>query len=418
MTYRTNTIYASNAIKQNVQKKVQLCFAEFAIILFFTMYYLLPSFGYSFSFLIVFGLGIVYLLCIALQDTRMLKTVSAFLVSIFFISLLYYLLTDTQSISSSASNFGLKRIVSKMNQLLMMFLPMFMYVRVEKRASKKQKQFIIFLASLLFSYVIINTFAELTINPNITREWANFEAGAENNVGTYTYVYVVPIVISAITSLLYKVKKIHQKVLVIVAIIVLMMFLIMAQYTIALLVSIIGILLQVNLNIKHSYSKIILWFSLIIGLFLLPVVITAFANQIESKQMATRLLEIVDFLQSGNASGYNLSGRLELYWKTILAFLKSPIFGNRSLGFDGHATLLVFAADIGIFGCIPFYAWFAYSKKRVQSLLDEKRKQFGAVYAVLIIMGLTNPIHSAAPVLFAAWFMAPMIIKIGDKNDE
>ncbi len=415
MTYRTSINHTSNTVKLVSPNKKRLCFIELAAILFFTFYYLLPSFGSSFSFIVVFGLGILYLLCIALQNMRTLKTVSLFLLSIFIIALLYYLLTDTQSISSSASNLGLKRIISKMNQLLMMFLPMFMYVRLEAHASKKQKQFIMFLACLLFSYVIINTFIELSINPNVTREWENFESGTENNVGSYTYVYVVPIVISALTSLLYNVKKIYQQVLIIAIIAVLMVFLVMAQYTIALLVSVIGILLQVNLNLKHSYGKIILWFALVIGLFLLPMIIKAFVKQIESEQMADRLLEIADFLQSGNTSGYNLSGRFELYWKTIIAFLKSPILGNRSLGFDGHATLLVFAADIGIFGCVPFYAWFAYSKKTVQSLLAEKRTQFGAVYAVLIIMGLTNPIHSAAPVLFAAWFIAPMIIEIGDR---
>ena len=101
-----------------------------------------------------------------------------------------------------------------------------------------------------------------------------------------------------------------------------------------------------------------------------------------------------------------------MYWQTIVAFVKSPIWGNRSLSIDGHATFLTVFADIGILGGGLFVYLYHITKKKM--FLGEKReirKVYATVFICLILMGLTNPIHSALPLAFTMWFFVPMLIE-------
>jgi len=145
----------------------------------------------------------------------------------------------------------------------------------------------------------------------------------------------------------------------------------------------------------------------------LPPILDFLAKHVPSKQMAIRLREIATFFSTGDANSDNLGGRLELYWKTIKAFFKSPLWGNRKLGFDGHSTFLSVFADIGIFGGIFFVSMYVLARKKINSLFTEGQiRAYRPAFVGLILIGLTNPIHSAEPLAAAVWLFVPLMIAI------
>lgn len=398
-------------------KEQNMFFVELILILFFFAYSLLPVVSSSIAFMGPLFVGIAYLAILFIREPEWRQQIVIFLLSVVAIAVMYRFLTDSPTVSTSASNYGLKVFMTILNQYFMTFFPACLFVRVYTKASHKQKQFLCLVAIVLFSVVIVNTFTELLVNDRASKDWSEFAEQSENNVGTYSFVYAVPMVITALTSLLYNLRSMGKKLLVVCIIVFLFVFLLSAQYTLALLISIIGIALQISANIQSASFKVLLWLLFASVLFLMPTILETAANSVESEQISTRLKELSAFFGSGDASGYNLNGRMELYWKAIKAFFKSPIIGNRKLGFNPHATLLGVPADIGIIGIILLVMLIVKSKKYICQLMGDRAKQFTPVVWCVVIMGLTNPIHSAFTALFATWLLAPMIIKIGDNNE-
>ncbi len=403
-------------IPKSVSKSNNLYFLEFFLILFYFAYFLLPAVNSAVPFMAALFIGLAYVAYIFIREPEWQITIAGFIIIVFGISLLFYFLTDSLTISVSVSNYTLKRIASKMNQFFMMFFPACLFVRIYTKASKTQKRILYWAAIIMFSVVIANTFVELMTNDTASRDWTEFASQSENNIGTYSFVYIVPMLVTAIAGSMYLQKGIGRKLIAILSIIALFIFLLSAQYTLAILISAIGIALQMSVNMKTAATKTLLWILFISLLFVMPMIFEVLAETIESEQISIRFRELAAFFGGGDASGYNLNGRFELYWKSIQAFFQSPILGNRKLGFDGHATLLTVPADIGIVGLLGLWALILKSKKYISALMGERKKQFTPVFICLIIMGFTNPIHAAATALFGAWLMAPMIIKIGDNN--
>ncbi len=398
--------------------ETKMSLPELAVIIFLACYYLLPSFSVGINFVVPLFVVLLYMACISNNEPKTAKAFALLVFCSIVISVLYLVLTNTSSISATASNLALKRLLSKFNQNIMFFSPVFISERIIKKATHKQKKYITLFFCFIFAYVIINTTIELFNNEAATRAWANFEEQNENDVGTYAYIYAVPIVTTAFVSLVFKTKITLYKTLLIIATVALIVFLVMAQYTLALIIAIIGIVLQVNKNLEKQTTKIMLWMVMIFMTLFLSRIINFFASIIPLQQVSERLYEIADFFESGDATGYNLNGRLTLYWKTIVAFFKSPIVGNQSLGFDGHATLLTIPADIGIFGAAAYYVILKNARAHVRDFLDKSDKQFISAFICLVCMGFTNPIHSALPLAFASWVVVPMIIyTIGEKDE-
>ncbi|UOX72351.1 hypothetical protein [Enterocloster bolteae] len=143
-----------------------------------------------------------------------------------------------------------------------------------------------------------------------------------------------------------------------------MSFLLIAQYTLAVFAAIVGMLFFLMIHYSGS-KKIVILSIVIIGLLpLVPSLIKLAADTVPSESMSIRLYEVYSFFMWGDGSGYNLSGRIELYEKSIIAFFRSPIWGNRSLNFYGHATFLVIPAMLGLMGAIPFYYVYFHSYKK------------------------------------------------------
>ena len=75
-------------------------------------------------------------------------------------------------------------------------------------------------------------------------------------------------------------------------------------------------------------------------------------------------------------------------------------------------------AFLGIIGGIPFFYLYFKSRKTVRLLINEQKKEFTAFFIMLILMGITNPIHTALPLMYVLWFLVPMSIKLYNECKE
>ncbi len=388
-------------------------------IIFFAIYYILPSFSAKFTFFYPLALALIYIVIDTMRHDMKLSTIVArYLIIIAIISFLYMVLTDATSIATDVSGRDLKRFLSKYYQMAMMFLPLLFLKRIVDFSSYRVKKVVLVFSYVLIAYVMLITMQELIINPNVTRAWAGFEESSENNVGNYYFVYAIPFTIAISTMVACKTKKIVLKVIMVTLVIYQIYFLLLAQYTLSVLISIIGICAEIYCNTKLGRKKTILVFVFAILAILSPWLFKMAASHVPSEQMSIRLYEIYYFLVGGDATGYNMDGRITLYTESIKAFLKSPFWGNRHLDFDGHATFLTVLSDLGLLGGIPFYYLYFSSRKRVRIIINDKGNYYGPVFLMLLLMGFTNPIHTALPLMYVVWFLVPLSIETFMEYEE
>lgn len=388
----------------------KLSLLDWIVLVGIASYYVLPSVSVKVGILQIIFISIVYIL-ISTQF-KVSKEILRYFVVFVLIGLLYALLVDATDISSTASNLFLKKFYSKFYQLFMMFFPLYLLKIVRLKATNHQKNILIIVIFLLILYVEMTTRTALEINANVTRSWGNYSDELRSqNIGHYGFVYSIPAVITLMLIAFFRYRSVLIKLIIVMLIVTQMGFLLIAQYTLAVFATIIGMSLFLMIHYSGSKKIVIMCMVMICLLPVVPSLIKLAADAVPSESMSIRLYEVYSLFTIGDGSGYNLSGRMELYRKSIIAFLRSPIWGNRSLDFYGHATFLVIPAMLGLLGAIPFYYIYFHSYKKIKKSLRENGQQFMPIFAILLFVGFTNPIDAALPLMFVTWFLTPLVIE-------
>ncbi len=380
---------------------------DLLFIAFFTAHFLLPSF--YFNFIIPMGIALVYCFYLGTGDTRLGKKILLMLGAAAFLALMYTLLTTTKTISSNVGNVELKQFFSKFNQYLMMYFPLLLSYRIITTYPRKTKGLILLFISAVFAYVFMKTFMLLLTDPGATRHWDSFSGLAGQDIGSYDFVYAVPIIICVLAACNSRFNLIC-KLLNIGAIALSFVFLINAEYTLALLIAMIGLVFVCYLRCRKIESKIAFVLLCFVGAFFVPNLLKLIYTNLPAGDISRRIEEIYIFLVSGDSSGYNLNGRLTLYGETLKAFANSPITGNDNLDFDGHGTFLTVLSDTGILGTIPMYGLVFAARKHVKKILGKHNSVFMPVFVGFILMGIVNPIHATDALSFTMWCVAPLTL--------
>lgn len=384
-------------------------FIDMAAVVFFSLYYIFPSVNSSFNRTLAVFMGIAYFGYVIIKDRKIGVSFISIFTAVTVIAFAFLILTDTKTVSESASNRLLKIFMSKFSQYFFMYLPGLLLIRVLKTANKEQKRALLVLLTALFAIVLYNTFLVILDNPDAIRSWEAFDEMEDQNIGNYYFVYSIPIIIVGLSVCMVKLKK-FGKIICLGMIAFLFLFLLRASYTLAILIAVIGLIIQIFLSLKSPVTKILFIVAAVIGIFFIPDLLLFISENAPSGNMSVRFRELYSFFTAGDSTGYNLNGRLTLYKLSIEAFLKSPILGNRQLDFDGHATCLTVLADTGIIGGIPFYYLLFSMNKRTKAFLRDNAKNFVPAFFCLLCMGFSNPIHNSLPLAFAVWFIVPLII--------
>lgn len=390
---------------------------DFCVVVLFSAYYLLPAISARFNETMVLAMVMCYIaLCCFLNGMKLAKETLKYILLVVMISIMYVLLTDTKTIAMDASNRGMKRFLSKVFQLGCTFLPVLFSKRFLLRASRRQKRILLCCNAVMIAYVVSNTTLALMTNPNITRSWSGFSEAAESNIGSYALVYAVPFLIVLCVLSYFNLRKSLARLAIILLILFQFYFLLLAQYTLAVLITVCGIVFTIYRNTSKSRMKILLLLAVVCVIPLVPLLLKYAAAHVPSEQMSIRLYEIYYFLVGTDIMGYNMSGRMELYVESVKAFLRSPIIGNRSLDFDGHATFLTVPADLGLLGGVPYYYLYFHSYKKIQKILHLTVDNYKTFFVMLMMMGFTNPIHAAYTLMYVVWFMVPLVLQMREDN--
>ena len=382
---------------------------DLAAVIFFSLYYILPSLSGSLNRTLVLFVGIAYFGYVLIKDRKVGISFISIFTAVTVIAFAFLILTDTKTVSETASNRLLKIFFSKFSQYFFMYLPALLLIRVLKTANKEQKHLMLGLLVVLYVIVLYNTFTVIMENPDAIRHWEEFADMDDENIGNYYFVYSVPIVITGLSVCMARLKG-FRKLICLGMIAVLFVFLLFASYTLAILIAALGLVMQIFLSLKSPITKILFIVAAVIGIFFVPDLLLFISENAPSGNVSIRFKELYSFFTAGDSSGYNLSGRLTLYKMSIEAFLNSPIIGNRNLTFDGHATCLTVLADTGIIGGIPFYYLLFSMNKRMKAFLGENARNFLPAFFCLLCMGFSNPIHNSLPLGFSVWFIVPLII--------
>lgn len=402
------------------QKPLKLGTYELVFIFFCLWYYIIPSANSKIGFITMLGISLIYILY-AVQHipVKYVKEIGNIVIASLMIASCYYFFTVTSTISTSASFYNLKRYLSKFSQVVFAFFPYILLLRIVYCGNLKQKKAICITILLMIGYTISTTWKELLINANATRSWADFALMTEENVGTYSFVYAVSALVPTLMIVVHYAKKTITKAGAVAAITVIFSFLLIAQYTLSILIAAVSIGVYLFFSSRSILLKVALVLALPFVFLILPSLFFYAAAKVDSTQVAARLTEMALAL-SGGGLGYNTNGRLTLYWKCIAAFLNSPIYGNRLLDFDGHATLLTVLSDVGLLGAIPYYYLFFSCRSNVEGLIGDRTAytKFSPVFISLMLMGFTNPIHSALPLYIVVWLLAPLLIHMLQETEE
>lgn len=358
---------------------------------------------------VLLGILLAYSCYIALLDWELRPLILRIMLLTFLIGILYAVWVDDFAVAPNVANRTLKRFFAKTYQYYALYFPAILFLRVNHAGSRIQKRILLILSIGLMVYLAANTRMFLLDNPNASREWGEFENLSNQNIANYYHVIAYPILVAVAAACMVRLKPVYRMI-VLIAIVMTIEFIIASQYTLSLLISIVGICYQIGVTIRTRVWRIIYTMVILVLAAFIPEFLRLGIRLIPSEQMTIRLGEILAFLSGQGADGYNLNGRLTLYWKSIVAFLTSPIWGNHKLDFDGHATFLTILADTGILGGIPFYYLLSSVVKQLRVTLGEHGKQIRTVILVVALTGLTNPIHASQPFGMAAWFIAPMLI--------
>ncbi len=408
-------------IKTGEENKKIISDFEIGLIAFLLIYYLLPSASNSVPFVLSVAIGFVYIFYI-LTTSVLTKDVAdkmfKMLIAIVFVTFCYYFLTVTHTVGTQVSNYDLKRFASKFQQLFFTFLPIIVSYRIFSFAKKGQINFLIIVSLIIVVYVMIRSLGELSVNDTASRVWSDFNEMAEKNVGTYNFVYAVSISLPGMFALFFHTESRLKKTAIIIYLIIGFVFLVVAKYTLSLLISVAFCYVAILICAKSRTTKVLTLVITPLLLVLLPMIIEFFALNVASGSMSIRLLEVASFF-SGEKMGYNLGGRIKLYKDTLEAFVNSPLIGNSSMQFDGHATFLTVLSDIGLVGAIPFYWLYFSSRTKINEFLPEKKMKncFLVTFLSVIATGFVNPIHAALPLPMMAFFIVPMVVFAFMKKD-
>lgn len=378
---------------------------EIGAIMLLSMLILVPRF--QLTILMMDVLYLAYAFITSARNIVYRKTMVKMLLVIVYIAILYVLLNDASSISRSVSNYILKRFVSKASQYISMFFPLCILYRVNIFATNKQQKIllIVVFASLLFSCYSTLTGVQTDL---MAARHNSFEDDKDFSMVGYQEVYAY----SFLTLLFFVLFLIRgkQRLVNIFLFLFFFFFLYRVQFALSMVIVAISMAFAVWKYAKNSFAKIAFLIGIVAVFTVLPALLDVITPLLDTELAQTKASELSGFLRFEYDESSDVWGRLRLYWLSIKAFLSSPIWGNRTLPFDGHATLLTCFADLGILGGIPVWYLFIKANNIVKRQMGGKAFYFSPFFFMLIVDGLTNPIHSQTPLYLLLWCFIPIML--------
>jgi len=395
---------------QEMSKK-GLSLLEFLFILCSAIFYINFEIQAQYQLVAPF-IALAYILFCFITEPKHRILIIKFLFVIVFFVLLYLLLTDSESIGNVA-NRGMKRFYAKFSQYLLMFFPIFLFYRTRKLATPKQIYLIVGMVLFNALMLVKASLAIIEINANVFHSMnADVLEDAGVSIQGYSFVYAFTFLVLTCVLCFRKQKHYFQKIVFGIIGAYSAYFLFKSQFALSLVTTFCSLLYLYFKATKNKDRRFFVVIGIVIIVLLLPVILKLLIGLSDSELLNQRLQEIYNTLTgvSQNSEESDLWARMELYGKCILAFMQSPIWGNRTLDFNGHSTFLCVLADLGVIGGFIIYKLFKKSFDFMKEQLGDRYPYYSPLVCQVILMGLTNPIHSTPSIFIMLFFLCPLLI--------
>lgn len=303
-------------------------------------------------------------------------------------------------------------------------LTIFSIMLVLTKLTKKSKKSILFFTLSYFLFTICLTLKQLLIDPSFSRSIQDIDIKTESvltGAGSYSFIYAC-VILLPILYMIYK-SKINRKLTLLSLLLIpfIIIVVLKASYTIAILVilTMISVIILWNLRIKKA-TKIFIILAVATLIFYntasMGSILMQISNELEIGPLQERLIELSYYFQGQTLSNTaDLSMRKIVYMNSIDAFIHNPIFGRAFLPFDtnynigGHSFLLDIMGKYGIFSLTYFMFFFKVFK--AQRGNEKNHKYYCITWVTFILLSLFNPI-SYYNNLFLLLVIAPIVCQL------
>ena len=278
-------------------------------------------------------------------------------------------------------------------------------------------------------YVISNTIGAFAESTDIMRE-LTASTMDENirleyvmaNIGGYGVAYGCGAIVVMLFTILVKHKFYRkQSILLYASIAFFSYFVLNAQFTTLLLLTLFCTILSLyysDYGQKHKCRLVVLGFVLI---FLMPLCMDLLAQLYNGTTIGDKLIRMNSAISGGHVS--EASGERSLNQiKALKLFFESPIFGNNILSdfsnaniyHESHSTFLGVACSTGIIGLISYYSTYWSVIKPLFREYSGTDKNYIAIVLYFFLFSILNPSESTE----ASWIIfmvVPLVYYISNK---
>lgn len=357
-------------------------------------------------------LALLYIFYCYLREPKQRGKIIKFIFSCATVAILYQILTIP--ITIRGANAASKYLYSNFSQYLLVFFPLAFFYRTNKLATANQIKIIVGVILITAIALIQAALKFAAINPDILH---SMNQDVLENAGVtlqgFNFVYAFTFLIITCFVLIKRSNSKIIKYLSIGALIYFIYFLLKAQFALAFVTTLISCFYLYYITTRNKDGRLFVIIGLGALIFLTPYILESLIDLTQDLNVLNvRLKEIYDSISGNHAEDSDMQARFDLYGKCIVAFFDSPIIGNKYLPFNGHSTFLLAFAYLGIFGGVLICCMFYKGSKFIQSILgDNKYLYFKPLMCQIILMGITNPIHSTPSNFIMLFFISPLLIK-------
>lgn len=313
--------------------------------------------------------------------------------------------------------FTLVEAINEMIRNIRFFIPAMWTIFVYRTCNNNHRKAISAFFWILVFFILYKTISALANNQWITRilaqsatsDTAEIRSYRLGNVGGFEFSYMIGILTMLLVWTAINCKKMNVKVASIVAAVLCFYYIIQTMYTTLLLLTTVGILALVLLNVKNLLTRIALVIGFIVLAFSLPALFGYLSMLLEGSLLSSKFLQIQSALTGGGVS--KLGSRPEYMFEAIEGWVHSPIFGGYSYTYKVHSFFVGLLESCGLFGVFTWLMIFRMTHKMISREIIKCGIQpnlFHIVMLWILLLSLLNPIGYCFELTIAALFIVPI----------
>lgn len=238
----------------------------------------------------------------------------------------------------------------------------------------------------------------------------------QHNIGGYGFIYFIALLIPIILRDLFQKYSFVKSLL----LVTLLFCVLRAEYTTALLLTLVGVALVLVIQSKSKVLKLAILGAVIAAFVALPqILVWSSENLADSSFTMSKRFEMVSDYNDYGETDDDLGMRIFLYRQSLDAFVTSPVFGNlirfqghHQLG--GHSEILDFIGGSGLFGLFVLSLILHYLKHQTPlSRINTKDPFIKSTMIVALVLALINTFLT--PELYFAILIVPLLVDYNSK---